>query len=71
MDHEKGKFKIIDWGVINLLDEHSNKKICNYRKEKNDPNTECGKGATYQDLADKIFIVKSMLKNYQTQKEMS
>lgn len=58
MDHENGKFKIIDWGVINLLDEHSNKKMCNYRKEKNDPNTECGKGATYQDPSRQNFYCK-------------
>ena len=31
------KFKIVDWGVINLIDEHSNKKMCCYMKDINDP----------------------------------
>ena len=43
--------------------------MCNYRKEKMIPTTECGKGATIK-TPDKIFIVK-IRKNYQTQKEMS
>mgnify|MGYP001305719184 CR=1 FL=1 len=58
MDHENGKFKIIDWGVINLLDEHSSKKMCNYMKDQNDPNSICGKSATYQNDTRENFYCK-------------
>ena len=58
MDYYDKKFHIIDWGVINLLDEHSNKKICCYLKESNDPNSKCGISASYQTPSREEFYCK-------------
>ena len=64
MDYKNGKFEMIDWGIINLLEEHCNKKICTYMKDKNDPNSQCGKSATYQTSERDNFYCKTHSKKF-------
>ena len=65
------KFKIIDWGVINLLDEHSNKKMCCYMKDTNDPSSKCNVSASYQTLSRENFYCKRCSKKLPTETQGS
>ena len=58
MDYQDKKFIIIDWGVINLLGEHSNKKMCSYLKEPDDTDSKCGISASYQTPSREDFYCK-------------